>query len=210
MSIQSLLLHSIFYGFSAVLLFSAIMVVASNNPVRSVLFLVLAFFASAGLWILLEAEFLALILLLVYVGAVMTLFLFVVMMIDVGNLQTLKRTVKEYIPLAVILVLMIVLMLLLVIGPEYFGLVHVAKPALLPAEYSNVRALGSVLYTHYVYAFEVAAIILLVAMVSAISLTHRPSQNAKKQSPSEQVRVRREDRVRMVKMPSAKKRGEAS
>lgn len=188
-----------FYFFAAVLVFAAAMVVAVRNPVKAALFLVLAFFSAACVWITLEAEFLAIVLVLVYVGAVMVLFLFVVMMLDI-NLAELRAGFTRYLPagsvVAVLLVVELVLVLARSFSPERF-----ANPALQVAGHSNTRELGKQLYTTYVYPFEIAALILLVAIVAAIALTMRPRPNSKRINPAEQVQTRREDRLRIVKMP---------
>ncbi|WP_455219317.1 NADH-quinone oxidoreductase subunit J, partial [Kaarinaea lacus] len=151
----------IFYVFSAVLVFAAGMVVTVRNPVFAALFLVLAFFTSAAIWILLEAEFLALTLILVYVGAVMVLFLFVVMMLDI-NLAVLKEGFAKYLPVGIIVALLMIAQLAMVVGPEQFGLEKFASPAAQAADYSNTKELGRVLYTVYLYPFEIASVILLV------------------------------------------------
>src|SRR3990167_5487224 len=153
-------LQIIFYLFAATAIISALMVVAAKNPVHGVLFLVLTFFASAGIWLILNAEFLALILVLVYVGAVMTLFLFVVMMLSVHLVYSREGFVR-YLPIAAVVVLFIVGLMLLVVNPERFGLLLVPAPLPKMVDYSNIAALGSVLYTEYVYPFETAAVLLL-------------------------------------------------
>ena len=187
-----------FYVFSAVLIIAAGMVVTIRNPVKSALFLVLAFFSAACVWMTLQAEFLAIVLVLVYVGAVMVLFLFVVMMLDI-DLASMRAGFTRYLPLgsviAVVLVLEIALVLHAGFGPEEFN-----NPASHGADYSNTRALGNLLYTDYVYAFEIAALILLVAIIAAIALTMRRRPDTKYISPGEQVQVRRDDRLRIVKM----------
>ncbi len=199
MSIEPVL----FYIFSAVLVFAAVMVIAVRNPVFAALFLVLAFFNSAALWLLLEAEFLALVLVLVYVGAVMVLFLFVVMMLDI-NLTPLREGFIKYMPVGLVVAVIMLLEIAVVVGPENFGLDQVAPPPRHGADYNNTAELGSVLYTVYAYPFEIAAVILLVAIVAAISLTLRRRPQTKYQNPAEQVLVRREDRVRLVKMEAEK------
>ncbi len=195
----------IFYIFAAIMVFGASMVITVRNPVRAVLFLVLTFFASAAIWILLEAEFLAIVLVLVYVGAVMVLFLFVVMMLDI-NLARLKEGFIHYLPLGIAVAVLMAAMMILAVGPEYFGLDKVAAPTPHPADYSNTRELGDILYTVYVYPFEIAAVILLVAIVAAIALTLRRRPNVKHQKPEEQIAVKRKDRVRMVSMTSEKRK----
>jgi NADH-quinone oxidoreductase subunit J len=197
-------LQLVFYAFAFVAVFSGLMVILSGNPVRSVLFLVLTFFASAGIWLLLHAEFLALILVLVYVGAVMTLFLFVVMMLSV-HLEKLREGFVRYLPLAVIMIGMILALIIMAIGPQHFGLSEMPSPGLRPADYNNLTDLGSVLYTDYVYPFEIAAVILLTSIIAAISLTHRTVRRRKSQNVSAQIAVRPQDRMRLLKMPSEKK-----
>ena len=191
----------VFYVLSAVLVGAAVMVITARNPVHAALFLVLAFFTSAGIWLLLEAEFLAIILVLVYVGAVMVLFLFVVMMLDI-NLAPLREGFIRYLPVGVAVAVIVVVELALVIGVSDFGLDSMPQPPAHPAEYSNTKELGALLYTVYVYPFELAAAILLVAIVAAIALTMRRRAGVKTQDPSRQVEVRREDRIRIVQMPA--------
>jgi len=194
----------IFYCFAAVLIFAATMVITVRNPVRAALFLVLAFFTSAGIWLLLEAEFLALTLVLVYVGAVMVLFLFVVMMLDI-NLSSLQEGFTRYLPLGILVSALITIEMLAVLGASHFGLDIVPAPAPQPDDYSNTKAIGLLLYTTYVYPFEIASVILTVAIVAAITLTLRENKNRKAQVVSEQIKVRPQDRVRIVKMASVKK-----
>lgn len=203
MSINEVIIHIVFYVFAISVVLSGVMVITSRNTVRSVLFLVLTFVGAAGLWMLLEAEFLSLILVLVYVGAVMTLFLFVVMMLNADEAAEVKRHWKKYMPFAVVIILMLILMLLLVVGPEHFGLAHYTQPALVDNQYSNTASLGTMLYVHDVIPFEVAGVLLLVAMIAAISLTHRPPQNRKSQNISDQLLVKPKDRIRIVKMKSS-------
>ncbi|MBX9811757.1 MAG: NADH-quinone oxidoreductase subunit J [Burkholderiales bacterium] len=193
----------IFYFFSAVLIFAALRVITARNPVHAALFLVLAFFTSAGIWMLLQAEFLAIALVLVYVGAVMVLFLFVVMMLDI-NLARLREGFWSYLPLGGVVALLLVAEMVLVLVSRYSGLADMPAPPPLPAGYSNTKELGRLLYTEYVYPFEIAAVILLVAIVAAIALTLRRRKHTKYMDPAEQIRVRREDRVRIVSMPSEK------
>jgi NADH-quinone oxidoreductase subunit J len=191
----------VFYAFSAVMIAAALVVIASRNPVHSALFLVLTFFATSAIWILLEAEFLAITLVLVYVGAVMVLFLFVVMMLDI-NLASLRDAGNRYLPFGIVIALLLIAQLVLVVGPENFGLDYFAHPARHAADYSNTKELGRVLYTDYVYAFEIAAVILLVAIVAAIALTMRKRPNTKYQTPGRQIQVKKADRLRVIKMPS--------
>ena len=196
---------AIFYVFAAILVFASAMVITVRNPVHAALYLVLAFFTSAGIWLLLEAEFLAITLVLVYVGAVMVLFLFVVMMLDI-NLEPLRAGFIRYLPVGIVIAALIVTELSLVVGSRHFGLDVVPSPQSHGPEYSNTKELGSVLYTVYVYPFEIAAVILLVAIIAAIALTMRRRSNTKYQRPEQQVAVRREDRVRLVKMAAEKRR----
>ncbi|TCV90814.1 NADH-quinone oxidoreductase subunit J [Sulfurirhabdus autotrophica] len=194
----------VFYFFSAILLFAAVRVITARNPVHSALFLVLAFFTAAGLWIMLEAEFLAITLVLVYVGAVMVLFLFVVMMLDI-NLDRLREGFWNYLPLAAIVAVFMVFEMVVVLGSKHFGLSIVPAPQTHAAGYSNTKELGRLLYTEYVYPFEIAAVVLLVAIVAAIALTMRRRKNTKSQDAAQQIAVRREDRVRLVSMKAEKK-----
>ena len=195
MSFEKLL----FYVFAAVMLFAAVMVVTRRNPVHSVLFLVLAFFNAAGLWMLAEAEFLAIVLVLVYVGAVMVLFLFVVMMLDV-DLAAMRAGFIRYLPIGGLIAAVMLVEMLMVVGPKFFGLDVYSPPAPRPADYNNTAELGAQLYTVYMYPFEIAAVILLVGIIAAISLTLRRRPETKDQDPSKQVKVKRADRVRLVKM----------
>ncbi len=193
---------AIFYFFAAVLLLAATLVVTARNPVHSALSLVLAFFSSAALWLLIEAEFLGIALVLVYVGAVMVLFLFVVMMLDI-NLSVMREGFARYLPLGVLVGLVMVLQMLLVIGAGVVDLVPEEQVAAAGAlDGNNIRLLGSVLYTVYVYPFELAAIVLLLAIIAAIMLTHRRRGDTKHQDIAAQVRTRKADRLRMVRMPS--------
>ena len=192
-----------FYFFAAVVVFAALRVITARNPVHSALFLVLAFFTAAGLWMLLEAEFLAITLVLVYVGAVMVLFLFVVMMLDI-NLDRLREGYWDYLVPALIVAGVMVAEMALVLGGRYFDLEGMPQPAPHAADYSNTREIGRLLYTDYVYPFEIAAVILLVAIVAAIALTLRHRKDTKYIDPAQQLKVRRKDRVRMVSMPSEK------
>lgn len=196
----------LFYIFAAVLIFAASRVITARNPVHAALFLVLAFVNSSFLWMLLEAEFLSIALVLVYVGAVMVLFLFVVMMLDV-NVAPLREGFTQYLPLGATIAAIIALEMILVIGGKggYFGAGNFALPLPHPADYSNTHELGRVLYTVYVYPFEIAAVILLVAIIAAISLTMRRRTGTKYQDPAVQVLVQRDDRVRLVKMDAEKR-----
>ncbi|MEO0345993.1 MAG: NADH-quinone oxidoreductase subunit J [Pseudomonadota bacterium] len=197
-------LNLLFYTFGAVLVGAALGVVFSRNPVHAVMFLVLAFFNSAVLWLLLEAEFLAIALVLVYVGAVMVLFLFVVMMLDV-NVEEVREGFARYMPVGLLVAFIMVVELGQVIWVRSWGLSTLTTAPPLPEDYSNTKALGKVLYTEHVYAFELASVILLLAIVAAITLTMRKRPNLKQQDIAAQVAVRREDRVRLVSMPAEKK-----
>ena len=191
----------VFYFFAILLVFAAGMVITVKNPVHAALFLVLAFFSSAAIWLLLEAEFLAIALVLVYVGAVMVLFLFVVMMLDV-NLAELREGFTKYLPVGGLVALLMMVAMSWVVGSRYFK--REVSPH--PADYSNTLELGKVLYTDYIYPFEIAAIILLVAIVAAIALTMRERRPLlKTQKPELQVTVQRQDRIRLVKMAAEKK-----
>jgi NADH-quinone oxidoreductase subunit J len=173
--------------------------------VHAALHLVLAFFTCAGLWLLLEAEFLAITLVLVYVGAVMVLFLFVVMMLDI-NTTPLREGFVKYLPVGVTVAVLILVEMAMVVGVKNFGSAVVAIPERHPAGYSNVRELGSVLYTDYVYPFEIASVILLVAIIAAIALTMRKRPETRSQNPARQIAVKSQDRVRIVKMKAEGKK----
>ena len=185
----------LFYAFAAVLLASGLLVITARNPVHGVLFLVLAFFTAAAIWLLLRAEFLAITLVVVYVGAVMVLFLFVVMMLDI-NLERVREGFWRNLPLALVVGGIMVIEMIAVLAERYYG----AVPRELPPGYSNTKALGRVLYTQYAYAFEIAAVLLLVAIIAAIALTLRKRKDSRYQDPSRQVKVRREERVELVSM----------
>ena len=194
----------LFYVFAAVLLFAATMVVTIRNPVKAALFLVLAFFNAAGLWILLEAEFLAIVLVLVYVGAVMVLFLFVVMMLDI-NLVKLKEGFGEYLPIGGLVAVLLVIEMAIILSAPEFGPEAMPDPPGQSADYSNTRELGLLIYTTYVYPFEIAAVLLLVAIIAAIALTMRKRKDTKYQDPAEQIDVQAGDRLRVIKMPAERK-----
>lgn len=194
----------VFYFFAGVLVLAATMVITIRNPVKSALFLVLAFFTAAGIWLMLEAEFLAIALVLVYVGAVMVLFLFVVMMLDI-NLVRMREGFGEYLPIGGLVAVLMVIEMAIILGPANFGLESFPSPTPHAADYSNTRELGRLLYTVYVYPFEIAAAILLVAIVAAIALTMRRRPETKYQDPAQQIRVERHERVRLVKMRSEKR-----
>ena len=187
----------VFYLFSAILVFAALRVITTRNPVHAALWLVLCFFTAAGVWILLKAEFLAIALVLVYVGAVMVLFLFVVMMLDV-NFDSMRTNFRSYVPVAATVGVLVLLEMTLVIVGARLG--QGAAPE--AAQGSNTKALGRLIYVDYVYPFEIAAVVLLVAIIAAIALTHRQRKESKHQDPGAQVKVRREDRIRLVSMAS--------
>lgn len=189
----------VFYFLAAILLLAGLRVITARNPVHAALYLVLAFFTAAGIWLLLEAEFLAIALVLVYVGAVMVLFLFVVMMLDI-NLDRLREGFWRYLPVAGLIGVMMAAEMVMVLGVKNFGLGRVAPPAPHAADYSNTAELGRLLYTDYLLPFELAAVVLLVAIVSAIALTLRERKDSKFIDPAEQVKVKRNDRLRIIKM----------
>jgi len=198
------LFHAIlFYFFAAVLIGAALGVIFSRNPVHAVMFLVLSFFQSAVLWLLIEAEFLAIVLVLVYVGAVMVLFLFVVMMLDI-NVEEISGGYTRYLPLGVLIAVLMVTELIQIIWMRSSSEMSNAGFASTPEGYSNTEALGAVLYTEHVYAFEIAAVILLLAIVAAITLTMRKRPGLKRQNIAAQVAVRASDRIRIVKMDAEK------
>lgn len=192
----------IFYVFAAVLLFAATMVITARNPVHAALYLVLAFFNSAALWIISGAEFLGIVLVLVYVGAVMVLFVFVVMMLDI-NLARLREGFVRHLAVGVPVALIMVLQMLVVVWSGAFEPAALPPPSLpIPEGVANTPLLGSVLYTVYMLHFELAAVILLVAIIAAVMLTLRRREGTRHQDPGRQVRVRKQDRLRIVRMPA--------
>ena len=193
----------IFYIQASIMVLAALRIITARKPIHAKLFLVLTFFNAGGLWLLLQAEFLAVTLVMVYVGAVMVLFLFVVMMLDI-NLDRLREGFWSYLPVGALVGILMLVEMVMVLGGGYFGLEAMPAPAPVAADYSNTRELGRVLYTDYVYAFELASLVLLVAMVSAVALTLRKRKGLKSIPPSEQVAVRREGRVELVKMQAEK------
>ncbi|MDT8320567.1 MAG: NADH-quinone oxidoreductase subunit J [Xanthomonadales bacterium] len=200
------IIEILFYTFSLVMLAAAVMVISSRNPVYSALFLVLAFFSCAAIWLLLEAEFLAIILVLVYVGAVMVLFLFVVMMLDI-NLAPLKEGFTRYLPVGILVAALMAIELLAVVWAKgRFDLGGFPQPVRHAEDY-NTTEIGNWLYTNYLLPFEVAGVILLVAIIAAVALTLRQRTEAKRQDVSEQVRVTRDERVRLVEMKSEPRQG---
>jgi NADH-quinone oxidoreductase subunit J len=199
-----MIVNILFYVFAAVLVIAALGVITARNPVHCALFLVFAFLNSAVIWLLLEAEFLAITLVVVYVGAVMVLWLFVVMMMDV-DVAKLRQGFTRYAPFGALVALIVVAQIGLVVWVRRLGLAESAAPAPLPAGHSNTQALGELLYTQYLYPFEVAAVILLVAIVAAITLTMRRRPGQKVQDVAKQVAVRAEDRIRVVKMDAERR-----
>ena len=197
-----MLVEMLFWFFAAVLVIAALGVILSRNPVHSALWLVFTFFNSACIWLLLEAEFLAIVLVLVYVGAVMVLFLFVVMMLDI-KIELERGQFVRYALVGALVAGIMLGEIYAVVKVQSLGLVTLAAPASHPANYSNTQELAKVLYTDYAYPFELAAVILLVAIVAAIVLTLRRREGLKTQDVSKQVAVRAEDRLVMVKMPAA-------
>lgn len=197
-SITTLFQQVLFYCFALVAVFSAIFMIVAKNPVRSVLSLVVTFFAMGALWVLLGAEFLAMTLVLVYVGAVMVLFMFVIMMLDI-EYATIRSGFIRYLPIGIIVSVLVAICLIYSVAPQSFNLETIAPPKPYTGE-SNVTALGTLLYTQYLYPFEIAGILLLVAIIAAISLTFRGLRNRKVQNPASQVSVTKEDRLRIVKM----------
>ena len=197
----------IFYILSFWLVASSLAMIFSRNTAKAALFLVLAFFSAAGIWILLEAEFLAITLILVYVGAVMVLFLFIIKMLNVDK-STVRAKFAVYLPIGLVVAAIIIAEMALVLGPSQFGLDVVAAPQRHGADYSNITELALQLYTVYVYPFELAAVLLLIAIIAAITLVHKKETNRKKQSISDQVSVKAKDRVRVVSIASNAKGGE--
>jgi NADH-quinone oxidoreductase subunit J len=196
--------EGLFYFFAAVLVISALGLIVARNPVYSALLLVLCFFTSASIWLLIEAEFLAIVLILVYVGAVMVLFLFVVMMLDI-NIEELRRGFTRYAWLGWVTAFVVIVQIVGVVSAKRLGVDVTQGATPLPKDHSNTAELGRALYTQYLYAFELAAIVLLVAIVAAISLTMRKRPGLKVQDVAKQVAVRREDRVRVVKVDAEKR-----
>jgi NADH-quinone oxidoreductase subunit J len=193
-----------FYAFAAILLFAALRVITARNPVHAALWLVLAFFTAAATWLLLYAEFLAITLVLVYVGAVMVLFLFVVMMLDI-NFDKLREGFWGHVPLAAIVGALMAFEMVLVLGSREFGAESVGSPGAPPAGHSNTKELGRLLYTDYVFPFELAAVVLLVAIVAAIALTHRGPKKSRYTDPAKQLVVKAKDRMRVLQMPAEPK-----
>jgi len=195
-----MLVEILFWSFSAVLVGSALGVILSRNPVHSVLYLVLCFFNAAVLWLLIEAEFLAIVLVLVYVGAVMVLFLFVVMMLDI-NIEKLREGFARNAPLGALIAFIMIVELFYVLWVRRLGIELPGAVVQLAEGQSNTAEIGAVLYTQYVYPFQLAAVVLLIAIIAAITLTMRRRPGMKVQDVSRQVAARAEDRVRLVNMP---------
>jgi NADH-quinone oxidoreductase subunit J len=194
----------IFYMFAAITTTSGVLVISARNPIHSVLFLILAFFNSAGLFVLLGAEFLAMILVVVYVGAVAVLFMFVVMMLDINYVE-MRQGFLQYLPIGSLIGLVLLVELIIVLGGWHLApelVVNIAAPILIPNNITNTQALGQLLYTHYIYLFQAAGMILLVAMVGAIVLTHRKRTGVKKQVISDQLS--RNDTVKLIKVETGK------
>lgn len=191
----------VFYFLSVILVFAALRVITARNPVHAALHLILAFFTCGGIWALLQAEFLAIGIILVYVGAVMVLFLFVVMMLDV-NIDRIRQGFWNYLPLGAMLGLLMVLEMGLVLGSKYFQVP--AADAAVPPGISNTKEIGRLMFTDFVYPFELASIVLLVGMVAAIVLTYRGPKKTKNTNPNQQVFVKAKDRIRVLQMPVEK------
>lgn len=197
---------ALFYAFSAILVIAAIRVITDRNPVHAALFLVLSFFSGAAIWLLLKAEFLAIVLVLVYVGAVMVLFLFVVMMLEI-NMDKLREGFWGYLPLAATIGVVIVLEMSAVLLHGFW-----APEAQVPAAAANIgntKELGKLIFTQYIYAFEIAAVVLLVAIVAAVALTLRRRKDIKYFSPAAAVKVKSGDRLRIVRMKAESERANA-
>ena len=194
----------LFYVFAFIVIASALMVITRRNPVHSALFLVVVFFNTAGLWMLAEAEFLAIALVLVYVGAVMVLSLFVIMMLDV-DVAAMRAAFMKHLPVGIVVALLMFVEMAIVLSPSHFGLDRYAAPAPAPADYNNTAQLGLSLFTEHLYALEVAAVILLVAMIAAIGLTLRKRPTTKRQDVFRQHMVKKKDRLRIIKMAAEEK-----
>ena len=199
-----MLVEGLFYLFAIILVASAIGLIVVRNPVYSALLLVLCFFTSASIWLLIEAEFLAVVLVLVYVGAVMVLFLFVVMMLDI-NVEEMRRGFTRYAWVGWLTAFVVIVQIVGLVAARRLGVDVTQGMVPLPADYSNTAHLGRVLYTEYLYPFELAAILLLVAIIGAISLTMRRRPGLKVQNVARQVATMRDERVRLVKMPAVRR-----
>ena len=194
---------ALFYFLATILVAASLRVITARNPVHAALFLVLAFFSAGGIWLLLQAEFLAIVLVMVYVGAVMVLFLFVVMMLDI-NIERLRQGFWSYLPLGAGIGILMTVEMALVLAGRYFGLVTLPEPAAPAAGYDNTKELGRLLFSNYAYPLELASVILLVAIIAAVALTKRPRKESKGQDVSAQIAVKRNDRLRIVAMPTEK------
>ncbi len=190
---------TIFYFLATVMVVASLRVITARNPVHAVLFLVLAFFTASGIWMLLQAEFLAIALIMVYVGAVMVLFLFVIMMLDI-NIERLREGFWNYLPLGAGIGFVMVIEMAMVLGGRYFSVEAMPTPVDFDANYSNTKELGRLLFTDYVYPFELASVVLLVAIIAAVLITHRRRSDSKSQSVPAQVAVKSSERIRLVKM----------
>lgn len=191
----------VFFFLSAILIVASLRVITARNPVHAALYLILAFFTCGGVWALLQAEFLAIAIILVYVGAVMVLFLFVVMMLDI-NLDRIRQGFWNYLPLGAVLGILMVMEMGLVLGSKYFQVP--AADVILPVGISNTKSIGALMFSEYVFPFELASIVLLVGMIAAIVLTYRGPKKTKYTNPNEQVFVKAKDRVRLLQMPVEK------
>jgi len=193
---------AVFYALSAILVFASLRVITARNAVVAVLHLILAFFSAGGVWALLQAEFLAIGIVLIYVGAVMVLFLFVVMMLDI-NVDRLREKFWSYLPLGLLIGLVMAFEIGAVFSANYLGVLESDAPQV-AATASNTKELGRLIYTDFVYPFELASVVLLVAIIAAVAITYRGRKPTKSTSPAKQVRVRAADRVRVLQMPAEK------
>jgi NADH-quinone oxidoreductase subunit J len=194
---------ALFYLFATITVLSGLGVISARNPVHAALFLVLTFVSASGLFVLLQAEFLAMALIVVYVGAVMVLFLFVVMMLDV-NTDPLQEGFARYLPVGLLVAVVMAVELLSIVGMKYFGLEQHAMPAALSQTHSNTEQIGLLMFTTYAYPFEIASVVLLVAAIAAIALTLRKRTGVKVQDPAEQVKASKAGRLKIVSMPAVK------
>ncbi|MCL2830802.1 MAG: NADH-quinone oxidoreductase subunit J [Betaproteobacteria bacterium] len=192
----------VFYFLSAILLFAALRVITARNPVHAALFLILSFFSAGCIWALLRAEFLAIAIVLIYVGAVMVLFLFVVMMLNI-NVDRLREGFWRYLPLGALVGILMVLEMAFILGGDYFSKLQPHAPQM-AAGYSNAKAVGRLIYTDFVYPFELASVVLLVAIVAAIAIAYRGPKKTKYTPPGKQLRVHADDRLRVLKMQAEK------
>jgi NADH-quinone oxidoreductase subunit J len=192
-----------FYIFSAILVFAGLRVITARNPVHAVLYLVLAFFTSGMIWMLMQAEFLAIAIVLIYVGAVMVLFLFVVMMLDI-NVEKLREGFWRYLPVGLVVASIMVAEMAMVLNGRYFDLEHLPAPQAVDASYSNTQALARIIFTDYAYPFELASFVLLVAMIAAVALTYRRREGVRHLDPAAQVAVKAKDRMVIHSIPSEK------